>query len=191
MTLRDEQVGGAVAVVVAGDDGARIFQLNLVETDIGGDVFESVWPEIAEEADFAFAIGGFAYRDQVDPAVVVVVEGGYTPGASPVGLWKINRIETLSLIVLPKRDARRTPVGEGKIHPAVVVEVENRNSDRRGGRHRSGPRLLKWEFAFARILEDRGWANVSVRQDRWRDRCYSPCPPPRCWASYLQGPSLL
>ena len=57
--LRDQQIGGAVAVVVAGDDGARIFELNLVEADVGGDIFESVGAEIAEETDFAFAIWRF------------------------------------------------------------------------------------------------------------------------------------
>src|SRR5207302_2530149 len=50
MILRDEQVGSAVVVVVNGDDGARIFKLNLVETNIGSDVFESVGTEIAEQS---------------------------------------------------------------------------------------------------------------------------------------------
>ena len=84
--LRDEQVGGAVVVVVAGDDGARIFELNLVEANVGGDVFESVGPEIAEETDFALAVFRLADGDEVDPAVVVVVEGGDAVGADPVRL---------------------------------------------------------------------------------------------------------
>ena len=77
--LRDEQVGSAIAVVVAGDDGARIFQLNLVEADVGGDILEAVRAEIAEQTHFAFAVGGFADSHQIDPAVVVVVEGGDAP----------------------------------------------------------------------------------------------------------------
>ena len=81
--LRDEQVGGAVVVVVAGDDGARIFELNLVEADVGGDVFESVGAEIAEQADFALAVFRFADSDQIDPAVVVVVKGGDAVSARP------------------------------------------------------------------------------------------------------------
>jgi len=32
VVLRDQQVGRAVAIVVAGNDGTRIFELNLVET---------------------------------------------------------------------------------------------------------------------------------------------------------------
>src|SRR5438477_2073786 len=61
--LSDKQIGGAVAVVVAGDDRSRIFQLNFVETHIGRNVFESIRTKIAEETDFAFAISGFTYRD--------------------------------------------------------------------------------------------------------------------------------
>ena len=90
MVLRDQQVGGAVAVVVSSDDGARIFELNLVQADIGSDVFESIRPEIAEEADFAFAVCGFAYRDQVNPAVIVVVERGDAPAADPVRYGKLT-----------------------------------------------------------------------------------------------------
>ena len=84
MILRDEQIGGAIVVVVAGDDGAGIFQLNFVEADVGGDVFETVGAEIAEQADFALAVFRFADGDEIDPAVVVVVEGGDAKGASPV-----------------------------------------------------------------------------------------------------------
>ena len=83
--LRDEQIGGAVVVVVAGDDGARIFELNLVEADVGGDVFEAVRTEIAEESNFSFAFFRFADGDEIDPAVVVIVEGGDAEGSDPVG----------------------------------------------------------------------------------------------------------
>ncbi len=78
MILRDQEVSGSVVVVICGDDGARIFQLNLIETDIGGDVFETVGPEVAEEANFALAVFRFAGGDQVDPSVIVIVEGGDT-----------------------------------------------------------------------------------------------------------------
>ena len=46
--LCDQQVGGAIGIVVASDEGARIFQLNLVEANIGSDVFESLRTEVAE-----------------------------------------------------------------------------------------------------------------------------------------------
>jgi len=44
--------------------------------DIGSDVLESIRAEIAKQADFTLAVAGFADGDQIDPAVVVVVDGG-------------------------------------------------------------------------------------------------------------------
>ena len=61
--LRNKQVGGAVVVVVSGDNCAGVFELNLVKADVGGDVFESVGAEIAEQAHFAFAVFGLADCD--------------------------------------------------------------------------------------------------------------------------------
>ncbi len=111
MILRDEQVGGAVVVIVSGDDGTRVFELNLVEADVGSDVFESVRPEVAEEADFALAIFGFAYCNEIDPAVVVVVEGGDTVGFDPAGVRKLDRIKTLAVIVVPQGKCRLASIG--------------------------------------------------------------------------------
>ena len=48
---------------------------------------------------------GLADRDQVDPAVVVVVEGGHAPGASPIRLGQLHRLEALALIVAPQVSA--------------------------------------------------------------------------------------
>ena len=84
MILCDEQIGCAVVVVVAGDDGARAFEMNLVEADVGGDVFESIRAEVAEESDFAFAVFRLADCDQIDPAVVVVVECSDAVSADPI-----------------------------------------------------------------------------------------------------------
>ena len=105
--LRDQQIDGAVVVVVSGDDGARLFELNFVESDVGGDVFESVGAEIAEEADFALAIFRLADGDEIDPAVVVVVEGGDAVGADPIGFGELDLIEGFALIVAPKSNAGR------------------------------------------------------------------------------------
>ena len=55
MILSDEQVGGAVVVEISRDDGARIFELNFIEANIGGLVFESVRTKVAEQLDFALA----------------------------------------------------------------------------------------------------------------------------------------
>ena len=84
VVLGDEKVGCAVVVVVAGDDGARIFQLDFVESDVGGDIFKAVRAKVAEQANFAFAVFRFADCDEINPAVVVVVEGSDTVSANPV-----------------------------------------------------------------------------------------------------------
>ena len=81
--LRDEQVGRTIAVVITGDDGPRLFESDLVEADVGGDIFESVWAEIAKQPHFALAIGGFANRNQVNPAVIVVIDGSDAPSREP------------------------------------------------------------------------------------------------------------
>ncbi len=76
MILGDEQVSCTVVVVIAGDDGAGIFELNFVESDVSSDVLEAVRAEIAEQADFAFAVFRFSDGNKINPAVVVVIERG-------------------------------------------------------------------------------------------------------------------
>ncbi len=77
--------------------------MNLIQTNIGRDIFETVRTEITKEPDFTLAIGSFTYGDQVNPAVVVVIEGRYAPAANPVRSGKSNGIEALSLMVTPER----------------------------------------------------------------------------------------
>ena len=88
--LRDQQIGRAIVVEISSNDGARLFELNLVETNVDGDVFETIRTEIAEQLDLALAIFRLADGDQIDPAVVVVVDGGYAVGANPVRFGKLT-----------------------------------------------------------------------------------------------------
>src|SRR3954451_1211876 len=124
MILRNEKIGGAVAVIVCSDNRAWIFEFNLVEANVGSDVFESVRPEIAIQADFALAISPLAYGDKINPSVVVVVECGHAPRPGPVGLGELDRFEA-SLIVSPQRNSGSFPMGKRQIHPAIVVEIED------------------------------------------------------------------
>ena len=130
MILCDEQISRAVAIVIASNDGAWLFELNLIETNVGSDVFETISAEIAEQAHLAFAFFRFADGDQIDPAVVVVVEGGDTVGADPVGLGQFYPIETLTMIVSPECDSGRSQVREGQVHPPIVVEIQRGYSRR-------------------------------------------------------------
>ena len=103
--LRDQKIDRAVVVVIAGDNGARLFELNLVESGFGGDIFESVRAEIAEEADFALAVFCLADGNEIDPAVVVVVDGGDAVGTDPVRFGEWHLVERFALVVVPKGEA--------------------------------------------------------------------------------------
>ena len=127
--LRDQKIGSAVVVVVAHDDGARLFELNLVEPSFSGDIFESVGPEIAKEANFALAVFRFADRDEIDPSVVVVVDGGDSVGAGPVRRRKVDLLKALAVVIAPQCQTRISAVRKGEIHPSVVIEIENGESD--------------------------------------------------------------
>src|SRR5262249_52748684 len=104
VVLGDEQVGRAVVIVVAGDDRARIFELNLVEAYVGGDLLPSVGTEIAEKLDFAFALFRLADSYKIHPAVVVVVEGGDAVGAHPVSFGELDLLKGFAMIVAPEGD---------------------------------------------------------------------------------------
>ena len=99
-----QQVSGAIGIVVSGDDRARIFLAESCQPDVGGDVLNPSRPKIAEKPDFALAIFCFADGDEVNPAVIVVVEGGNAPGASPIGLGKFDLLEALLVVVPPEAD---------------------------------------------------------------------------------------
>ena len=99
MILRDEQIGGTVTVVIAGDDAAGIFQNDFVEANLGGDVLETVGTKIAKQTYLAFAIGSFTDSNQIDPAVVIVVDGSDTPAARPIDFRQGNGIESLRFLV--------------------------------------------------------------------------------------------
>src|SRR5262249_23134059 len=124
VVLGNEQVGGAVVVVVSGDDRARIFELNLVETHVGGDVLPSVRPKIAKEFDFAFALFRLTDSYQVHPAVVVVIEGGDAVGAGPTGFGEFDLLEGFAVIVAPEADGA-VRMRKRQIHPTVVIEIKD------------------------------------------------------------------
>ena len=52
-------------------------------------------------------------------------------GADPIHFRQWDLVEGFALIVLPERNARRTPMCKGEVHPAVMVEIEDSNADGR------------------------------------------------------------
>ncbi len=110
--------------------------------------------------------GGFACGDEIEPAVVVVVECGDALALLPIQIGEFDALEALAFDVAPEADAGRACVREGDIHPAIFVEVEGDDAD--GGREifffevdGGGERS---EFAFAGIDVD-GGAGLSARDD--------------------------
>ncbi len=125
---------------------------DLVEADVGGDVFPPIGTEVAEEAHFAFAVLGFANGDKVDPAVVVVVERGDAEAASPVRLGQCDLLEGLRFVVAPERESGRSVMGEGEVHPVVMVKIEHCYGD--GAGHGRAPWFACRKLALAWILKD-------------------------------------
>src|ERR1700722_18012 len=91
----------------------------------------------------------------IEPAVVVVVDGGETPAALPAEIGEGDALETFAVDIAPEADAGSARVREGEIHPAVLVEIEGHDAD-------SGREIFffeidrgqRSEFSFARIEID-------------------------------------
>src|SRR5579863_3686144 len=118
-------MGRAIAVIVTCDNRARILELNLVEPNISSHVLEAIRPEIPEQPHFTLTLFGFTDGDQIDPAVVVVVDGGDAIGTNPVRLRKFHLVERFTVVVAPERKAGCFRVRKSQVHPAIMVEVEN------------------------------------------------------------------
>ena len=151
MILGDEQIGRAVTVVITRDDGARIFQNDLVEAQIGSDVLKTIGTKIAKQTYLAFAIGSLTDSDQIDPAVVVVVDGSDAPAPDPIDFRQRDRFKLFSGLVSPERQTRRDGLRKRDIHPSIMVEIEDGDAD--SSSVRSVARNLGFESSFPRIFE--------------------------------------
>ncbi len=151
MILRDQQIGSAVVVVIAGNDRSRMFEMNLVEADVGSDIFESIGTKIAKQFDLALTIFVFADRHQIDPAIFVVIQGGNAVGTDPIPLGKFDAIKAFAMIVAPETNSGRVQVCECQVHPAVMIEVKNCHACclRWHGR---GPEFTSNKLPLSRVL---------------------------------------
>src|SRR5258707_10885560 len=71
----------------------------------------------------------FAGRNQIEPAVVVVVERSNPPAALPAQLRESNALQPLAFHISPQADTRRARMRERQIHPAVFIEIESHHAD--------------------------------------------------------------
>src|SRR5215472_7433061 len=93
--LGHKQVCGAVIIVVAGEDGAGVFQFELVQPNFRRDILEAIGAKITKQSHLAFALLGFTCRYQVDPAVVVIVDGVNAVTTYPGGRGKAYLLKSL------------------------------------------------------------------------------------------------
>src|SRR5579859_2722953 len=129
------------------------------------DVGPAFCSEVAQDANLSPA-ARFANGDEVEPAIVVIIDRGNSPAALPAEIGKWNAFEMLSVDVAPKADPRSTGVCEREIHPAVLIEVECNNAN-------CGRKIFfievnrgkRSEFSFARIEIDRS-AIAPARNDK-------------------------
>ncbi len=98
--------------------------MDFIESDVGGDILETVRTKIAEELNFTLSVRSFTDRDKINPAIVVVVERGNTVSLCPTCFWKLHRIEVFTAIVMPETYCGRAPMCKCEIHPAIVIEIK-------------------------------------------------------------------
>src|SRR5258706_7769628 len=155
--LRDQQVGRAVAIVIAGDDGARLFELNLVETNVGGDVFEAIGAKIAEELDPALMVFRLAYYRKINPAVIVIVKRGSAESYIKVSFKNLYVTKTFSVLIAPNLDRCNTltKMCSRHIHPPIVVKIGESNPSVVLHQFLI-PRLADNEFPLAWVFENDG-----------------------------------
>src|SRR5262249_24609808 len=87
---------------------------------------EAAIPEISQQQNSAGTTRGVALANgsKVDPAVVINIQRGDSPSPRPLRFRNSASLEPDSSDVLPQAYARLTPMREGQIHEAVLIEVE-------------------------------------------------------------------
>src|SRR5579864_6994722 len=91
--LSDQQIHGAIACEVERDYAPRVAEHDFVESSFRGDVSKAVGTFIAQERYPAFAGKIFPYGNQIDPAVVVIVQRSHSPASHPSRVRKRNRLK--------------------------------------------------------------------------------------------------
>src|SRR5579859_7677650 len=129
------------------------------------DVGPAFCSEVAQDANLSPA-ARFSNGDEVEPAIVVVIDSGNSPALLPAEIRKRYPFQMLAIDVAPKTDSGRAGVSKGQIHPTVFVEVERDHAN--GGRKIfffEVDSVERREFSFARIEIDRS-AIAPARNDK-------------------------
>ena len=90
MILRDQQIRGTVAVKIERNHSSRIVQHDFVESHFGSHVAKALLAFVSEQDDPAVSRKILAYRDEVHPSVVVIIQCRHAPAAHPLQIRKRN-----------------------------------------------------------------------------------------------------
>ena len=101
--MSDDQIGIAIAVDVGADQSAGPLQPDGTKRSSSSHISEVTVSEIAQQHDFAGAPGvTLANNREIDPAVIVDIDGRDSPAANPLRLRNIDSLESRSTDVLPQ-----------------------------------------------------------------------------------------
>src|SRR5712675_2731520 len=124
--------------------------------NLTGDVSETGRAQVAEETDLT-AGAGLAESDEIEPAVIVVIDGGDSKAAIPTQVRQLHALETFAFNIAPQADAGRACVGESQIHPSVFIEIERDDTNRwRKDFYGEVDGGKRGKLSFARIQKNRG-----------------------------------
>src|SRR5208283_3609011 len=98
---------------------------------------------------------------QINPSIVVKIDGGHAPPTLGIGDGQGHAFKALAITIPPQRDTRRPGMGQGYIHPAILVEVENVDTDS-GGKAGDLIEGRSVEVDFARIGK-KSWGRPPAR----------------------------
>ena len=174
--LRHDQIGGAVAIHIGGNQAARRCQLNRIEPERMAHIFKAAVAAIAQHAHLRSG-AGFDNRRQIDPSVVIDVDRRHAPAAQRAMQRQLNALESPAHVIrschiAPQRESRRAAcVTAISIQPSLLKSRTAMPAV--GGSFDARDREeLRGIFAFARIHVDQS-AQGRRRSppDRRRDRC--------------------
>jgi len=134
-------------------------ELDGVQMNLTGDVPRKPGaPKFAEETDLT-AGAGLAESDEIEPAVIVVIDGGESESRVPnPSQANFTRSRRFAFNVAPQADAGGSDVGESQIHPSVFIRNRNATTPTAGGRFSLVKSIVgsARKLSFARIQVNRG-----------------------------------
>src|ERR1700682_1499343 len=122
--LRNEQISRTSAGEIGRDHGLRMCEGKMLERGVARGISEAGAAAIAQQSNLAARLA-LADGCQIKQAIIIVIESGKSATALPAKIREGNALQPLATYVAPECEAGRAIVGEGKIHPTVLIKVES------------------------------------------------------------------